>query len=84
MVMDTVQIRMNKELIKRIDKLIKKGFYSNRAEVIRDAVRRFMWEKEVGSIEYIGPSVELIREARKQLGKEITSYEDLEKLNDFK
>ena len=48
--MDTFQIRMNKGLIKMIDSLVKQGIYTNRADIIRDAVRRFVWEKEVGSI----------------------------------
>jgi Arc/MetJ-type ribon-helix-helix transcriptional regulator len=50
MVMDTLQIRMNKELLKRLDLLVKAGIYSNRSDAIRDAVRRFVWEKEAGSI----------------------------------
>ncbi len=45
MVMDTLQIRMNTKLVKLIDSLVKSGVYSNRADVIRDAVRRFVWEK---------------------------------------
>ena len=49
--MDTLQIRMNKELLKRIDVIVKSGIYSNRSDVIRDAVRRFVWEGEAGSIE---------------------------------
>jgi len=67
--MDTLQIRMNKELLKRIDKLVKTGVYSNRSDIIRDAVRRFVWEKEVGSISSKGTSVEEIRKIRKQLSQ---------------
>ena len=44
--MDTLQIRMNKAIIKMIDELVKKDIYSNRSDVIRDAVRRFVLEKE--------------------------------------
>ena len=71
MTMDTLQIRMNKELLKRIDGLVKTGVYSNRADVIRDAVRRFVWEKEVGSLTNKGNAVEQIRKAREKLSKEI-------------
>ena len=39
MTMDTLQIRMNKELLKRIDVLVKSGVYSNRSDVIRDSVK---------------------------------------------
>ena len=80
--MDTLQIRMNPELLKRIDAMVKTGIYSNRADVIRDAVRRFVWEKEVGSIPNIGNSVELVRKTRKELSKNI-SKEELDKINNL-
>ena len=70
MVMDTLQIRMNPELLKRIDLMVKTGIYSNRADVIRDAVRRFIWEKEIGSIPNKEDSVKQVREIRKKLSKE--------------
>lgn len=38
--MDPVQIRLTKELIEKIDKLIETGLYPNRSEAVRDAVRR--------------------------------------------
>ena len=79
MVMDTLQIRMNKGLVKRIDSLVKTGVYSNRSDIIRDAVRRFVWEKEAGSINNKGNAVEQIRNIRKQISDEI----DLEKENNF-
>ena len=71
---------MNKGLLKRIDLFVKTGVYSNRADVIRDAVRRFVWEKEVGTAPSLGNSVELVRKARKSLSKEIKK-EDLDKIN---
>jgi Arc/MetJ-type ribon-helix-helix transcriptional regulator len=80
MVMDTFQIRMNPELLKRIDSMVKSGIYSSRADVIRDAVRRFVWEKEVGTIPDIGNSVDLVRKARKELSKKVTK-EELDKIN---
>ena len=38
--MHPIQIRLTKELIEKIDKLIEKGLYPNRSEAIRDAVRK--------------------------------------------
>jgi Arc/MetJ-type ribon-helix-helix transcriptional regulator len=35
-----IQIRVTKKLIEMMDELIDNGIYSNRSEVIRDAVRR--------------------------------------------
>ncbi|MFH1229299.1 MAG: ribbon-helix-helix domain-containing protein [Candidatus Aenigmatarchaeota archaeon] len=38
--MRPVQIRLTKELVEKVDKMVEKGFYPNRSEAIRDAVRR--------------------------------------------
>jgi len=35
-----IQIRLTRELIEKVDKLIEKGLYPNRSEAIRDAVRK--------------------------------------------
>ena len=78
--MDTLQIRMNKELLKRVDLLVKTGIYSNRSDVIRDAVRRFVWDKEINSVSKKGDSVKLVRNIRDKLSKEKI---DLEKINKF-
>jgi len=81
MVMDTLQIRMNKPLLKMVDTVVKSGVYANRSDVIRDAVRRFVWEKEVGSINNDGRnSVEEVRKIREKLSKEKF---DLKELNEF-
>ena len=78
MVMDTLQIRMNKDLLKRIDSLVKTGVYSNRSDVIRDSVRRFVWEKEVGSISNDNKnSVNKIKEIRKKLSKEQINIDEI-------
>lgn len=77
MVMDTLQIRMNNALVKKIDALVKSGIYSNRADVIRDAVRRFVWEKEIGSISYKGDSVKKVRALRNKLSKEKMSVDEI-------
>ena len=69
MAMDVLQIRMNSGLISMMDNLVKQGVYSNRSDVIRDAVRRFVWEKEVGTIPNKGNSVKEIRKIRKKLSK---------------
>ena len=80
MVMDSLQIRMNKGLVRRIDFMVKSGIYANRADVIRDAVRRFVWEKEVGSVSVKDNSVKAVRKVRKMLsGKKV----DLDERNNL-
>lgn len=83
MVMDTLQIRLSKGLLKAIDKLVKEGIYANRSDAIREAVRaKFFWESQIGSIHNNGKdSVEEIRKLRKKLSKEINTYEDIQKIN---
>jgi len=81
MVMDTLQIRMNKEMLKRVDSLVKTGIYSNRSEVIRDSVRRFVWEKEVGTIKNNDRnSIEEIRNIRNKLSKEAINLNEINNL----
>ncbi len=80
MVMDTLQIRMNKGLISRIDSIVESGIYSNRADVIRDAVRRFVWEKEIGSISKKGNSVKVVRNIRKILSEKNADLDEINKL----
>lgn len=80
MVMDTLQIRMSKELLKRIDSLVKMGIYSSRSDVIRDSVRRFVWEKEVRSIKNNNRnSVKEIRNIRNKLSKEPINIDEINK-----
>ena len=80
MVMDTLQIRMNKGLLNRIDTLVKSGVYTNRADVIRDAVRRFVWEKEVGSVSGKGNSVKVVRKVRKALSRRKMNLDEINNL----
>ncbi len=83
MVMETMQIRINESLVKELDKIVKSGFYANRADVIRDAVRRFIWQREVGSVKNTGNSVRAIRKIRNKLSKETRNYADIESINNF-
>jgi Arc/MetJ-type ribon-helix-helix transcriptional regulator len=81
MVMETMQIRMNGQLVREVDKIVKSGFYANRADVIRDAVRRFVWEREVGSIKDNGKnSVEEIRKIRERFDKGKVDLDEINRL----
>ena len=86
MVMDTLQVRIGHEMVKEVDKMIKTGLYSSRADVLRDALRRFLWEREldklVGSIPNTGDSVKEVRKIRKILSKQPFNMGELNKLLD--
>jgi len=80
MVMDTLQIRINKELLKRVDVLVESGFYSNRSDAIRDAVRRFVWGKEVGSINNMDESTGQVRNIRGKLSEDNINLDEINNL----
>ena len=70
MTMQMTQVRLTKGLIEKIKELVNKGYYSNKSDAIRDAVRRLVWEKEIGTIPNTGDSVQEIKIIRKSLSKE--------------
>lgn len=80
MVMETLQIRLSKGIVNRIDTLIDNGLYASRSDVIRDAVRRLVLENLVGIIPNKKDSVNEVHELRKQLSKNV----DLDEINSYK
>ena len=82
MTMETMQIRMNKELIQRVDTLVKTGIYSNRSDAIRDAVRRLILNDLVGILSNNENSVKQIQSMRKKLSKEKFNLKEINKLAD--
>jgi len=42
MAMNTVQVRLTREQIKKLDKFINIGHYPNRSEAVRDSVRKLI------------------------------------------
>ena len=83
MVMETMQIRIGEQLTKELDRIVKSGFYANRADAIRDAVRRFVFDSQIGTITNTGNSVKEIKKIRSKLSKQIKSFSDVEKINNF-
>jgi Arc/MetJ-type ribon-helix-helix transcriptional regulator len=47
--METLQIRLTKNMLDRIDVLIQQGTYPNRSEAVRDSVRKMLDRKSVMS-----------------------------------
>ena len=79
---DILQVRLAPELIKNIDYLVKTGIYSNRSEVLRDAVRRLVLDKLIGIIPNKEDSVTQIRKLRQKLSKNMTK-EEFDKINEL-
>jgi len=54
--METMQIRLTKNMLERIDELVKIGEYPNRSEAVRDSVRK-MLDRKGQSSEVLNVSV---------------------------
>ena len=67
--METVQIRLTKNMLDKIDELITIGEYPNRSEAIRDSVRR-MLDRKSGTSEVLNVSVRDLQRFIKTAGKE--------------
>ncbi len=81
MTLAVTQVRLPEGLIEEVDKLVKKGLYTSKSDVIRDALRKLILEKQIGSIPNTGDSVKEIREIRKKLSKEKIDIGQISKLN---
>lgn len=57
--METIQIRLTRNMLEQLDELIKEGTYPNRSEAVRDGVRRL--------IEYGQPSNKVLKVSVKDL-----------------
>ena len=80
MVMDVVQVRLNRNSLTMLDQLVNKGIYPSRSEAVRDAVRRFVWENEWGSVKLKGNGVALVKKAREKLSKQKINLNEINSL----
>lgn len=81
MTMSVAQVRLPDGLLEQIDSLVEKKLYANKSDVIRDAVRKLLLEKQVGSIPDSGDSVKEVRKIRKKLSRQKAN---LKEINSFR
>ena len=67
--METMQIRLTRNMLNKVDELIKIGEYPNRSEAVRDSVRR-MLDRKAYSREILSVSVKDLQKFIKTAGKE--------------
>ena len=67
--METMQIRLTRNMLNKVDELIKRGEYPNRSEAVRDSVRR-MLDRKAYSREILSVSVKDLQKFIKTAGKE--------------
>ena len=84
MAMEVVQVRMPKRLIRDMDKLVKKGEYSSKSDVVRSGVRKILIDELldnlVGIIPNTGDSVKEVRKIREKLSKEPFDLDEINSL----
>ena len=80
MTMNLAQVRLPSGLMQEVDKLVQKGLYTNKSEVMRDALRKLILERQIGSIPNTGDSVQEVREIRKRLSNDFT-LKDVDEIN---
>ena len=67
--MQTLQIRLTKNMLEKIDELVKIGEYPNRSEAVRDSVRR-MLDRKTATSEVLNVSVKDLQRFIKTAGNE--------------
>lgn len=82
MVMNLIQVRLPEKIISEIDLLVDKGYYETKSDAIREAIREFILEKQIGSLVNTGDSVKEIRKIRKILSQEKFDLDAINKLAD--
>jgi Arc/MetJ-type ribon-helix-helix transcriptional regulator len=79
--MSITQVRLPIGLIKEVDKLVDKGLYTNKSDAIRDAVRRLIFDKQIGTIKSKEDSVKEVRNIRNKLSTEKFNFNEINKLH---
>lgn len=49
--METIPAKMTRRIVNEMEELIKQGWYANRSELIRDAVRELVKKQKVAQLE---------------------------------
>lgn len=80
MTMEVTQVRLPQGIIEEVNKLVERGLYTNKSDVVRDALRKLILEKQVGSIPNTGDSVAEVRAIRKKLSREAFDLDSINKL----
>ncbi|MDD4251023.1 MAG: ribbon-helix-helix domain-containing protein [Candidatus ainarchaeum sp.] len=80
MSMVLTQTRLPKKLVEEIDLIVRKGYYENKSDFIRDAIRKKVFEEQVGSIEFDGNAVEEVRKIRKIVSKQKIDLNEINSL----
>lgn len=86
--MDVIPIRLPKGLVESVDKLVESGDYSNRSDVVRDAVRKLIQKTALNQLIGLSKvtrkdSTPELRKLRNSLSKQIKTFKDVQKIDDL-
>ena len=82
MTMSVTQVRLPEGLIREINRLVDRGIYTSKSDVVRDALRKLVLEKQIGSIPNSGDSVREVKEIRKKLSGERIDLDEINNLGE--
>ena len=80
MSMELMQVRLPEKMIFEVKRFVNKGLYASKSDLIRDAIRKLILEKQVGSINNTGDSVQEIKAIRKKLSNKDLDIEAINTL----
>lgn len=80
--MDVAQVRLPEGIMDEVDKLVEQGLYVSKSDVMRDALRKLILEKQIASIPNTGNSVAEVRAIRRKLSKEKISLDEINALGE--
>lgn len=72
------QVRLPEKVVSSIEDAVKKGFYESKSDLVRDAIRRFVFEEQIASVSLKKNYSNEIKSFRK---KQVIKKFDLEKIN---
>jgi len=78
--MSMIQVRLPEGLIHGLESYVGNGEYASKSDVVRDAIRRFLLQRQVGSIPNTGDSVKEVRAIRKKLSRMDVNIAELNRL----
>lgn len=79
-IVEVAQVRLPEGIVQEVDRLVERGLYTNKSDVIRDALRKLILEKQIGSVPNTGDSVKEIRTIREKLSKEKIDLDEINAL----
>ncbi len=80
MSMVMTQVRLPKKILQDIELLVESGFYETKSDVVRDAVRRLLFDKQVASLNLKGNSVKEVKKIRKKLSSKRIDLNEINSL----